>query len=329
MITLLLPQDGYVFNTHTPIQKEYISRIHSSGTESALAWLATVKNGECSYPQRLELAWQGGNAPYTVEVSETRDFTAPHCYRTNENSVFIDNLKIDTEYFWRVNGSNPRKFQTVGNCPRFIRLDGALNVRDLGGNKIKQGLVYRGTAIDGPYFLSDTGKKAFQDELKIKTEIELRENADPEKTTAFADSIARIYAPYRPYMEVFEEKHKAGIRKIIEVFTDESRYPIYINCMGGADRTGMIALYLRAIAGESDEDIHIDYELTALSTYAAGAAEGADGFRSRNKPYYRDFLDELQKYAPGQSISACAKTFLLSCGVTQAQIEKIQSIIKK
>ena len=115
----------------------------------------------------------------------------------------------------------------------------------------------------------------------------------------------------------------------MEIFADERRYPIYFSCMGGADRTGMIALFLRAIAEEEDDTIHTDYELTGLSTYAAGAAEGADGFRSRNRPYYRALLDKLREYAPHQPLHVCAKEFLLSCGVTKAQIEQIARIIKK
>jgi len=130
-------------------------------------------------------------------------------------------------------------------------------------------------------------------------------------------------------MEVFEEEHIHGICKIIEIFTDETHYPIYFNCRGGADRTGMIALFLRAIAEEDDDVMYTDYELTGLSTYAAANPECPDGFRSRNSPHYRGFIDKLQEYAPGQPIHVCAKEFLLSCGVTKEQIEKIAQIIKK
>lgn len=329
MTELVFPEDGYVFDTNTPIQKKFINKIHTDGTENALEWLATVKKGECSYPQALKLVWRGTKAPYRVELSKEAHFACPLSYITEKSSILIDNLETDTVYYWRVNGSSARFFRTTGDCPRFIRIDGALNVRDLGGNKIKQGILYRGSAIDGPFVLTENGKNVFRNELKIKTEIELRKESDPEKTEAIVDGVKRLYMPYRPYMEAFQEEHKLGICNIMEIFSDKTRYPIYFNCMGGADRTGMIALFLRAIAGESDDVIHTDYELTALSTYAAGAAEGADGFRSRNKPYYREFLDELQKYAPGKNISICAKSFLRTCGVTQKQIDQIRAIITK
>jgi len=330
MVKLLFPGDGYLFELHTPIQKEFIHKIHTVGTENALAWLATVKNDqERSHPETLNFCWESdGSENYNFELSENVDFTCSTHYKTTETSISIDNLKIGTDYYWRVNGCPAQGFKTSADGPRFIRIDGALNVRDIGGNKIKQGILYRGTAIDFPYVISEEGKVTFREELHIKTQLELRKDWKPNETKSIVPGVHRIYAPYRPYMEVFEEEHKKGICKIMQILADETNYPIFFHCKGGADRTGMIALYLRAIAGESDDDIHTDYELTALSVYAAGAAEGADGFRSRNKPYYRAFLDELQKYAPGEPISACAKQFLLSCGVTAERLEKIRKIIQ-
>lgn len=332
MIKLLFPTDECIFDTHTPIQKEFINRIHSEGTENALEWLTTVKNeAEQTFPRTLEFSWTGDcGSEYLFELSENCDFSEAFCVVTVETFIRIDNLKIDSVYYWRVNNCMPYTFKTHSEWPRFIRVDGALNIRDIGGNKIKQGLLYRGSAIDFPYSISDKGKETFRNELKIKTEIELRKEArEPSNVKSVVSDVERIYAPYRPYIEVFEEEHKKGICKIMDIFADEEKYPIYFHCMGGADRTGMIALFLRALAGESDDDIHTDYELTALSTYAAGSAEGADGFRSRNAPYYREFLNELHKYAPGQPLCVCTKAFLISCGVTQNQIQRIAAIIKK
>ena len=120
-----------------------------------------------------------------------------------------------------------------------------------------------------------------------------------------------------------------ALRQIFHLLALESTYPVYIHCMGGADRTGMIALYLRALLGESDEDIHLDYELTALSTYAAGAKEGADGFRSRYAPYYRAFLDRLQDYAPGKTLKEAVPAFLCHCGIPREQLDTIRKMLRR
>ena len=115
----------------------------------------------------------------------------------------------------------------------------------------------------------------------------------------------------------------------MEFLADESNYPVYVHCMGGADRTGMIALYLRALLGEEDEEIHRDYELTALSTYAAGAAEGANGFRRRDSSYYVEFLQMLDAYAPGEPLKVQVRAFLRACGVTEQILERIVHILQK
>lgn len=59
-------------------------------------------------------------------------------------------------------------------------------------------------------------------------------------------------------MKIFEEEYKENICEIMNFFAEESNYPIYFHCMGGADRTRMIALYLQALVGEAEEDIYLD-----------------------------------------------------------------------
>ena len=50
----------------------------------------------------------------------------------------------------------------------------------------------------------------------------------------------------------------------MEFFAEEENYPIYFHCRGGADRTGMIAMLLRAIAGVSDETIRNIHNIITL-----------------------------------------------------------------
>lgn len=327
------PNNGFLFDTHTDIQNEFIKRIQIDGTESALEWLGTVKNNqECSHQRSLLLSWEkDGSTEYLLEISENEDFQDAMGVTTDKNYWELNNLKIGHTYYWRVNGGEIHCFQTVNSVPRFIKIDGALNVRDLGGNNIKQGILYRGTEFDEYYHLTAQGYRSFVEELKIKTELDLRgENKTHLESSPFNGEVNIIQIYYRPYMEVFEEQHKTAICKIMDILSDEKNYPIYIHCVGGADRTGMIALYLRALVGESDDDIHTDYELTGLSTYAYGLSEGATGFRCRTMPIYVKFLEELRKYVePNASLSVAVKAFLLSCGVTQGCMDKIIKIIKK
>lgn len=332
MLRIISPVNNFVFDTQTEIQKEFIKRINSCGTEDALKWLLTVKNDtECTYPEDLTFIWESDSGEKDCfDISETPDFKESKKYFTYDKKLTLDNLKTGCVYYFRVNGSDYQKITTKESFTRFIKIDGVLNVRDIGGYNIKQGLLYRGSALDAPNYITDEGIKTFSDELKIKTELELRSTNETDYSLpCIVDGVNRISIRYRPYMEVFEEEHKNGICKIMEIFADENNYPIYFHCFGGADRTGMLALYLRALAGESDDIIHTDYELTGLSTYAAGANEGADGFRSRNSSYYKEFLYELQKFAPNKSLTYCVENFLKHCGVSESTLNKIKSIIRR
>ena len=329
-VELLFPPCGYVFDTHTDIQNKFIEKIEKYNTDVAIEWLKTVKKSELSYPQALKFVWSGIDGGL-FELSDNCEFTNSYSVKCDTSFCEIGNLKVAKKYYWRVNGGEARYFYTKDNDIRFIKIDGLLNVRDIGGKNIKQGLIYRGSDLDLVYKISEKGKEIFCNQLGIKTEIDLRKGAAANRPCALGDRVRLKSLPYRPYREVFEEEHRQGICSIMNFLSDEENYPIYIHCLGGADRTGMIAFYLRALAGECDELIHLDYELTGLSTYAYGLAEGAggDGFRNRNSDYYTEFLAMLNEYAPGGALSAMVRAFLLDCGVEAECIDKILSIISK
>lgn len=334
MIKLLFPPNGLVFDTYTDIQNDFVEKIYKDGTEKALDWLKAVKdNKERTYPNTITFTWKSDDpSEYVLELSENQYFTDSIKYHTKFESLEVGNLKTGVKYFWRVNSSKPNNFFTKPHFTRFIFLDGALNVRDIGGYKIKQGLFFRGSALDPPFCLTNKGVFSFVNELKVKTEVELRKDAIVNtKKCIWSNLVDRVHFPYRPYLEVFEDEHVLNIRRIMNFLSEESVYPVYMHCHGGADRTGMIAFFLRALLGEEDEIILIDYELTSLSTYAFGIEEGAEGtgFRSRYYPYYRNFIDKLQEYAPNKPLSVCVYNFLLSCGVEEECIDKIRNILRK
>ena len=334
MIELILPENGSLIDTHTETQNTFIRMIKEKGIDEALEWLLPVKDDkECSRPTEIKFEWKCDDAQeYTFELSESDDFALAETIKTKEKFLYVTNLKIGQKYFWRVNGCEPSCFETLDNEYRFINIDGVLNVRDVGGIKIKQGLLYRGADVDHEYKISDEGIETFVNQLKIKTQMSLRkEHPEEPPFSAFSDKVNYKRLPYRPYVEIFYDEYRNGVRNIMEYLTDESNYPIYFHCAGGADRTGMIAMYLRALMGESEEEILIDYELTSLSTYAMGLIEGvrARGFRNRNNDYFVDFLDRLGYDKKEKNLVEKIKAFLYECGVTEEVVEKIKSIIAK
>lgn len=332
MCTLICPQNGVVIDTHTHIQGEFIRQIREQGIAAALEWLLPRKNdGELTYPQPIQFQWScDDSSQYVFELSEDAAFAAPYTIHTDSTDCTVTNLKIGQTYYWRVNGGAYNTFSTLDNQYRFLQVDGALNVRDLGGIHIKQGLLYRGSEIDREYKISNAGKRVLKEDLKIKSEINLRKEMEHRNAeSCIGEGVRYQYLPYRPYGEMFEQEHRDGIVTIMEFLADENNYPVYFHCLGGADRTGMIAFLLRGLLGEADEDILIDYELTSLSSYAHGRAEGVSslGFRSRETEYFQNFRSLFDAYN-GNSIAEKTESFLMNCNVKLSTIEKIRSILK-
>lgn len=332
MIELMTPKNGACVDTHTEIQSKFIDLIQSQGTEAALAWLLPLKSGrELSFPKPIHLTWRGDTAnKYLLEISEDEGFSSPLAVHTEEPFFVMKNLKVGQTYHWRVNGGDTFTFTTRNDRFRFIEAEGALNVRDLGGIHIKQGLLYRGSEINKEYQLTECGKKVMREQLHVKTELDVRKsNAHPDGVSPIGEGVRYCHLPYRPYDECFEEKHRRGIVPIMEFFADEANYPIYFHCLGGADRTGMLALFLRALLGETDDDMFTDYELTSLSSYASGLAEGVAslGFRSRSADYFEEFLSLLAPYS-GNTCGEKIEAFLLECNVKKETVEKIRAILK-
>ncbi|MBQ8746404.1 MAG: tyrosine-protein phosphatase [Clostridia bacterium] len=334
MVRLISPEDGYLFDTHTDLQNTFIKKIHTDGTDEAHDFLTSCKNGaELSYPRTLTLIWEDDGADaYTVEVSETDGFDAPFLtVTTTDTSCEIENLKIGQTYFWRVSGGEVRSFTTKADAPRFIHIDGAKNARDIGGGKIRQGLLYRGSELERCLSISEAGKHTFTDVLGIKTELDLRlDMLGKIDRSAAGDAVSLVQIPNDAYLEIFKDEYRKGIVRAMDFFANEENYPVYFHCLIGADRTGMIALYLRAIAGENDAELLTDYQMTSLTTVAQGEeGSGGGNYRKTNSSWFAAFLDELKKTVPGETLAERILAYLLSCGVTEAQLDKIRSIIKK
>jgi len=327
MTELIYPLNGDEVTLHTQVQREFIGKIKSEGTDAAIEWLRTHKGDqEGSYPVPIEFRWRTTAETSVFEISENADFHNARRFSTQEMSREVENLKIGQQYFWRVNGCTPFAFKTKNIFPRFIRIDGAINVRDIGGVLIRQGIVFRGSALNGEYTITNKGRYTFCDELGIKTQLDLRAEHFGKLSESPAGEFVQLkQVPYRPYKELFEQKYKDAIREIMEIFSDKTNYPIYFHCAGGADRTGMIAMFLRAIAGEGEEDIHLDYELTSLSLYKQ--AYNMNGLRYRTAGYYVEMLNMFKNYAPEKPLTEQIIHFLDSCGVTEACRKRIRDIL--
>ena len=114
----------------------------------------------------------------------------------------------------------------------------------------------------------------------------------------------------------YEEKEKYC--KIFKILANRDAYPVYFHCHAGADRTGTVAALLKFMLGVSEDDVATDYELTSISPY---------GGRFRTHEMYDSFLKYLLTL--GSTYKEAATNYLLSCGITEEEIQTLKDIYLK
>ncbi len=255
---------------------------------------------EISQPESLKIEWdifdyEGEKKPYyTLKLSENNDFSSSWTYRTYDTFYYVYNLKLATKYYYSVSASidgnlvtsESKYFVTANTSIRNLRLDGVINVRDVGGWRnregkfmVKQGMVYRSGPFNVSYASSmqksiTSSGLSEASRLGIKTEIDLRTVDNNEvgglKTVSpLGSGVKYIQAPldYNYPEKIFTYKNNAeSFKKIFKVFADPSSYPINFHCTAGADRTGCIAFLLNGLMGVSEADLYRDYLFTNFAS---------------------------------------------------------------
>lgn len=177
---------------------------------------------------------------------------------------------------------------------RWIELDGAVNVRDLGGlEQVGGGVTASGVLLrsDNLQGLSDKDVRRLLDDFGVHTVLDLRTPAevagegpgplsregvrhvnidlipgwDPR-----GDNSSRI-VPHEQrekndlshfYLGYLDEA-AASVVRALQIIADPDSGPVVVHCAAGKDRTGVIVALALTVAGVFREEIVADYALTA------------------------------------------------------------------
>jgi len=259
-------------------------------------------------PLPVTFSWLGdSNCSYVLKVSESSNMSNPWTFETSESSYDVYNLKIATRYYWTVSAvknnstvyTTPvQTFTTIDALPRTLLIGGSIrNARDIGGwrttngKRVKQGLVFRSSALDTwdndmdrqTLCVSPGGINTMKNLLGIKTEIDLRqghskeENFPDGKTTSILGSGVSYYqCPM--IAENFFANNSAAVKDVFAIFANANNYPITYHCAVGADRTGFVTYLLNGLLGVSKEDLTRDYLLTNFSYQSKYRAPITDSY---------------------------------------------------
>lgn len=325
MTRLIQPADGAVLSLQTEIQKQFLREAAGQAvqTRAGIDWLHLERTGERdhSLPGPVVLTFETDAEESVLEWSYAADLTGARTVRTKDKSAALVNLIPGETVYWRVNGSEVRFFRTADEYPRFIGVDSLSNIRDTGGwrtedgHRIRFGKIYRGGEMDRHQVISEKGTGQMLGELGIRTDLDIRLEAEGREESPLGPSVGyRLVIPFLPYHGFFTEEMKEPVRRVFEMLADESLYPVYYHCWGGADRTGCLAYLLLALLGVSEEDRLLDFELTTLSVW---------GTRSRYMDEMTVFTGLFRSY-PGRTDREKAESFLLSCGVRPGTVSRLR-----
>ena len=175
----------------------------------------------------VRLAWKGdGSVRYTLYLADNENFDNATSYVIPGllGEIEIYNLMPSTTYYWKVDGdkagdtSDASSFTTENIPVRLIYAEGTSNVRDAGGwsagsTSVNYGKIYRGNQLNGygnwgDNKLTEEGLKTFKDDLKIRTEIDLRtqNKDDANQTTNYVDATFPYYkCTIGQYTDIFED----------------------------------------------------------------------------------------------------------------------------
>ena len=277
-------------------------------------------------PVGLKLSTKDGAAAlYKIELANNDSFDNAEIFYVDATAVTYEfkHLYANTQYYYRVTAYTIESvsmqmgsFKTA-DTPRILTISGLSNVRDIGnwrtdsGKRIKQGLLIRGTEMDGAiesgYHLTNDGLKDMLDVYGIKTEMDLRTQT-PTSKDALGSRVAHRYYGIVAYENIFTAMGKERIRNVFADFANPDNYPVYLHCTYGMDRTGTVCFLLEALLGVSRGDCYKDYGLSNLKISNIQVVENG-----------------LKAY-DGTTLKEQAESYLLSCGVSEYQIESIRNI---
>lgn len=298
--------------------------------------------GRLDYPVPVTIKFMLNNVNQEVkiekkylEISEDRDFQdfITIYIENHKNEVDVYNLKADTEYFYRVviELSNDERiceessFETL-KTPRYCYVDGVRNVRDIGGyftddgKIVKQGLIYRGTELDGAisegkFVITQDGIDTMQNVLKIRHQMDLRASNLENAKDSLPSNISHTKYTAFSYSETFGDHGVKALKKIFVDLADENNYPMYVHCTYGNDRTGTIIYLMGAVLGIDEASLYKEW---ALSMFFSGSS----GF----KVEMDEFLKTIDSFE-GDTLQEKVSGYLISIGITQEQIDSFKNIM--
>ena len=241
--------------------------------------------------------------------------------------------------------------QTVPG-PRNLFIDGVENTRDIGGwgkmvngeykTFMKQGLLIRSgrfnedKAEEIKATITSEGLKEINDNLRIKTEIDLRKTSTNEvgglkDKSVLGDAVKYVQLPMayngnniltfkgKVSGDDYEYDNPSMIKEFFEILANRDNYPINYHCSIGKDRTGCLSYLIEGLMGFDQETMYRDYMFTNFAD--AGLCKLSDITDRYGKT--------INEYEHGENLQEKVYNYLNEViGVSKEKLDNIITILK-
>ena len=288
-----------------------------------------ARYGSPYVPFVFEYNLKGSDGILTLSEHEDMSASAEIFMSKEKTSLLIDNLKTNTKYFYTVsvNGKTYEGSFRTAPSTRFIDIDGIYNTRDIGGyvnmdgKTVRQGLIIRGTELDGlvetGYRLTAAGKEAMK-AFGFVYDMDLRAESIfmGEYTSPLGAEVSHEFYTAPQYGHILSAAYKESLRRIFADLANPANYPMYLHCTYGQDRTGTVVFLLQGVLNMSEEQMIREYRMTGFHNPSFSESDTMDAV-----------IDLLQNWE-GDTLQEKIVSFLVNdIGVTQEEIESIRSIL--
>ena len=186
----------------------------------------------------------------------------------------------------------------------------------LSSNPKKNRLVKRKRFAPGARRFTDAEVARILKTYGIRSDIDLRSDDECYGMTGspLGPSVTWFHYSYSAYSGAFTTNGMAVTKKVFDVFMDDNNYPIVFHCIGGADRTGTVAMLLEALLGVPEEELWRDY----LTTGFVGVVSDAN-----HKRLFGDAMKKLKEF-PGETLADKAEAYFLKLGFTKDDVQRLR-----
>ena len=211
------------------------------------------------------------------------------------------------------------------------------NIRDIGGwacdgGSIAYGKIFRGNRFNGGSVVaSNADKKTFHDLLGIRDEIDLRNSSEVTGITesAFGSDIEyhhfELPSNSASYVRDMNSSIYGDVFKQI-AYDLQYNNPMYIHCVAGCDRTGIICALLEGLCGVARYNIDKDYELSSLVNFLTSSNEATSEFvRYRTGATWKNWIVALNNNYAGQTFRDKIVSYLCNVGVSIDELNIIRN----